>query len=89
MYGLKMIQAPTLIKRLRKKRLVAWFTDRHPTALRLGRSLPPLFEVYELRVRGTGGRIRNAAWSIAFNQNAFFLDSLVWSRHPQGDAIIL
>lgn len=83
------IQAPTLTKRLRKKRLVVWFTDRHPTALRLGRSLPPLFEVYELRVRGIGGRVRDGAWSIAFNQNAFFLDSLVWSRRPQGDAIIL
>jgi hypothetical protein len=62
-----------LAKYLRKKQLVTWFIDRHAAALRLGRSLPPLFEVYELRIRGAGGRLRGAAWSIAFGQNAFSL----------------
>jgi hypothetical protein len=76
-------------KRLRKKALVAWFTDRHPLALRLGRALPPLFEVYELRVRGAGGRLRETVWSIAFGQNAFFLDSLSWNRSPREEAFIL
>jgi hypothetical protein len=76
-------------KRLRKKALVAWFTDRHPLALRLGRALPPLFEVYELRVRGAGGRLRKTVWSIAFGQNAFFLDSLSWNRSPREEAFIL
>lgn len=79
---------PKLVKRLRKKQLVAWFTDQHPTALRLGRALPPLFELYELRVRGAGGRLREGVWSIAFGQNAFFLDSLVWKRR-HSEAIIL
>lgn len=75
-------------KRLRKKQLVAWLTDRHPTALRRGRALPPLFETYPLRVRGPGGRLRGAVWSIAFGQNAFFLDSLLWKRQV-GESIIV
>lgn len=65
-----------LNRRLRHKRIVSWVGNIHPTALRLGRSLPPLFEVYELRIRGLGGQLRRSSWSIAFNQNAFFLESL-------------
>jgi hypothetical protein len=69
------VRARLLARRLRRKRLVAWFTDKHPKALRLGRALPPLFEVYELKVRRAGGDL-GLGWSIAFNQNAFFLDCL-------------
>lgn len=63
---------------LRGKQIVAWFIDRHPTAIKLGRALPPLLEIYELRVRRPGGGLSNTSWSIAFNQNAFFVDSLPW-----------
>ncbi|MFN4073590.1 MAG: type I-D CRISPR-associated helicase Cas3' [Thermus sp.] len=63
-----------LNRHLKKKKVVAWVTDKKPEAIRLSRSLPPLFEVYELKVRRSGGR--DITWSIAFNQNAFFLDSL-------------
>ena len=72
---------PRLSRVFRRKMLVAWFTDRHPTALRLGRALPPLFEVYPLRLRSPGGGVRQAVWSIAFNQNAFFLDSLYYQGY--------
>ncbi|MGQ9710703.1 MAG: type I-D CRISPR-associated helicase Cas3' [Anaerolineae bacterium] len=78
-----------LNRHLRRKEMVAWFVDRPPIAIRLGRSLPPLFEVYELYVRRVGGA-RSGPWSIAFNQNAFFLDSLGWWREQrEGEAIIL
>jgi len=74
---------------LARKRVVAWFVDRHPTAVRLGRALPPLFEVYELRVRRPGGGLSSQAWSIAFNQNAFFVDSLGWWREKREDGAII
>lgn len=74
---------------LRRKRVVAWFVARHPAAIKLGRALPPLFEVYELKVRRPSGAL-SEGWSIAFNQNAFFLDSLGWSQERrQGNALIL
>ena len=74
------VRVRLLSKRLRRKKLVAWFTDRHPKALRLGRALPPLFELHELKVRRIGGALSPGSWCIAFNQNAFFLDCL----HPGG-----
>jgi CRISPR-associated helicase Cas3 len=83
------IHARQLTRHLREKRLVAWFTDRHPSALRLGRALPPLFEVYALRVRGPGGRLRDSIWSVAFNQNAFFLDSLYWKKESKKETFII
>jgi hypothetical protein len=70
---------------LRRKRIVAWFIDKHPATIRLGRSLPPLFAIYELRIRLPGGRLSDAIWSIAFNQDAFFLDSLGWMTHEIED----
>jgi len=80
-----------LNRHLRRKRLVAWVMDTHPAALRLGRSLPPLFEVYELRLRRLGGQLSQSPWSIAFNQNAFFLESLGgWRvRRKEEPAIVL
>lgn len=79
-----------LNRHLRKKQVVAWFTDCHPASIKLGRALPSLFEIYELRVRGPGGAVREQIWSIAFNQNAFFLDSLGWARQQREDhAIVL
>ncbi len=76
-------------KRLRKKRVVAWFVDRDPASIKLGRALPPLFEIYELRVRRLGGALSDQRWSIAFNQDAFFVDSLGWWQERRTDAAIV
>ena len=78
-----------LNRHLRRKQVVAWCVDRHPTAIRLGRALPPLFELSELRVRRPGGGISDQPWSIAFNQDAFFVDSLGWWSEKRGDAAII
>lgn len=83
------IRLRRLNRHLRKKKLVAWFVDRHPSAIKLGRALPPLFELYELRVRRPGGRLSEQPWTIAFNQNAFFLDSLGWWREKRQDEAII
>ncbi|MDW7991309.1 MAG: type I-D CRISPR-associated helicase Cas3' [Anaerolineae bacterium] len=73
---------------LRRKRIIAWVVDRHPTAIRLGRALPPLFDLYELRLRLPGGAL-SQPWSIAFNQNAFFLESLGGWRPPRQEGVIV
>ncbi len=78
-----------LNRHLRKKRIVAWFVDRHPAAIKLGRALPPLFEIYELRVRRPGGSPSSQVWSITFNQDAFFVDSLGWWQEKRNDATII
>ncbi|MDJ1180258.1 type I-D CRISPR-associated helicase Cas3' [Roseofilum sp. BLCC_M91] len=68
-----------LQRTLNRKTFVAWVIDSHPKAIKLGRALPPLFEVYELKVILPGGSLSSQSWSIAFNQDAFFLDSLYWN----------
>ncbi len=92
--GLEIVTEPEvrlrrLNKRLRKKRVVAWFVDRHPVSIKLGRALPPLFEIHELRVRRLGGALSDQRWSIAFNQDAFFLDSLGWWKEKREDSAIV
>jgi CRISPR-associated endonuclease/helicase Cas3 len=90
------LRLPRLQRHLRRKKIVAWFMDRHPASLKLGRALPPLFEIYELRIRRIGGNLSATPWSIAFNQNAFFLDSLGigagrtrdWRRSAEEEVII-
>lgn len=77
-----------LNRRLARKKLVAWVADIHPTAVRLGRALPPLFEVYELRLRLPGGAL-SSSWSIAFNQNAFFLESLGGWKPRRSEGVIV
>ncbi len=71
-----------LNKLLRKKAIVAWFMDKPPAQIQIGRSLPHLFAINELHV-DMGGGTSDKNWTIAFNQNAFFLDSLNWylDRH--------
>lgn len=76
-----------LNRALERKRIVAWIMDSPPSNIKFGRALPPLFEVYELRVNRPSGQAIAGAWSIAFNQNAFFIDSLWWNRRDD-DAII-
>ncbi|MBP0040580.1 MAG: type I-D CRISPR-associated helicase Cas3' [Roseofilum sp. SBFL] len=68
-----------LQRTINRKNFVAWIIDSHPQAIKLGRALPPLFEIYELKIIQPGGRPRSQSWSIAFNQDAFFLDSLYWN----------
>jgi hypothetical protein len=78
-----------LNRHLRRKRIVAWFVDRHPASIKLGRALPPLFEIYELRIRRAGGRLSDTQWSIALNQDAFFVDSLGWWQEQRQDSAIV
>jgi CRISPR-associated helicase Cas3 len=92
--GLKLATDPEvrlrrLNKHLRRKRIVAWFVDQHPASIKLGRVLPPLFAIYELRIRLGGGQLSESLWSIAFNQDAFFVDSLGWYRQQREDQAIV
>ena len=83
------IRLNRLNKQLRRKRIVAWFRPQHPASIRLGRALPPLFALYELRVRRPGGALSEQKWSIAFNQDAFFVDSLGWYKQQREDSAII
>jgi hypothetical protein len=74
---------------LQRKRIVAWFIDTPPPTIRFGRALPALFAVHELRIILPGGKTSNSQWSIAFNQNAFFLSSLYWKSHRSSEALIV
>jgi CRISPR-associated endonuclease/helicase Cas3 len=92
--GLELVTDPPvrlrrLNKCLRRKHIVAWFMDRHPASIRLGRVLPPLFAIYELHVRRPGGTLSEQKWSVAFNQDAFFVDSLGWYRQLREDSAII
>lgn len=78
-----------LSRHLRRKQIVAWFVEQHPASIKLGRALPPLFALYELRVRRLGGALSEQKWSIAFNQDAFFVDSLGWWKEQQKDSAIM
>jgi len=92
--GLELVTEPEvrlnrLNRHLRRKRIVAWFVDRHPASIKLGRALPPLFEIHDLRVRRVGGGRSSAPWSIAFNQDAFFVDCLGWWKERREDQAII
>lgn len=83
------LRTPALNRLLRRKQIVAWFCSQHPATIKLGRALPPLFELYTLYVL-RGGSVGSRPWSIAFNQDAFFVDSLGWWKQSrEDDAIIL
>ena len=85
------VRLKRLNRHLGRKQIVAWFVAQHPNYITLGRGLPHLFEVHELRVRRFGGQYSSTAYSIVFNQDAFFVDSLGgWYREKrEDDAIIL
>lgn len=74
---------------LQRKRLVAWFLDTPPAAIRFGRALPALFAVHEFRVILPGGNVSKGRWSIAFNQSAFFLSSLYWKMNGPNESLIV
>lgn len=91
--GLEIVTEPSvrlrrLNRHLRRKRIVAWFAPEHPAAVHAGRALPPLFAVYELRVIKPGGQ-GEQQWSIVFNQDAFFVDSLGWWKTQREDTAII
>jgi CRISPR-associated helicase Cas3 len=92
--GLEVVTEPSLRLRrlnrhLKRKQIVAWFVDVHPAAVRLGRALPPLFAIYELRLRKPGGQLSEQPWSIVFNQDAFFVDSLGWWKEQRENVPII
>lgn len=82
------VQSRQLNKLLERKQIVSWFMDKHPSSIRLGRALPHLFELHELRLQQPGGA-KTVGWSIAFNQDAFFLDSLNWYFDQRRDNAII
>jgi len=71
------------------KQIVTWFTSRHPDAIKLGCAMPPLFEVRKLRIRHPDGARSETPWSIAFNQDAYFLDSLGWWQVRKEDDVLI
>ncbi|MEA3308855.1 MAG: type I-D CRISPR-associated helicase Cas3' [Chloroflexota bacterium] len=92
--GLEIVTDPPvrlrrLNRHLRRKQIVAWFAKQHPASIKLGRALPPLFALYELRVLRPGGALSEQKWSMAFNQDAFFVDSLGWYRQRREDRAII
>lgn len=92
--GLEVVMEPGLRLRrlnrhLRGKQIAAWFADVHPAVVRFGRALPPLFAVYELRLRKPGGQLSEQSWSIVFNQDAFFVDSLGWWKEQRENVPII
>jgi len=46
-------------------------------------------QVKELRVRHPGGARSETPWSIAFNQDAYFLDSLGWWQVRKEDDVLI
>ena len=74
---------------IHRKQIVAWFTSRHPDAMKLACALPPLFKFRGLRVRHPGGARSKTPWSIAFNQHAYFLDSLGWWQVRKEDDVLI
>lgn len=92
--GLEVVTDPRirlrrLNRHLKRKHMVAWFAPKHPAAVHFGKALPPLFAVYELRVVKPGGQLSDQRWSIVFNQDAFFVDSLGWWTMQQKDRAIM
>lgn len=61
---------------LKKKRIVAYIAEKNSYSLAKSKNLPPLFQVYSLTFRAPDGRKINKEASIAFNINAFLLESL-------------
>lgn len=74
-----------LNRTLKKKRFVCRIVKEQPWTLRFLKALPPLFEIYELKVKNMQGGVRRR-WSIAFNQNAYFLDCVRFEgEQPNGE----
>ncbi|OCL26483.1 type I-D CRISPR-associated helicase Cas3' [Orenia metallireducens] len=61
---------------LEEKRAVAYITKGNSWGFSKANSLPPMFQVYPLKFISSGGIIRRGDYVIAFDSNAFLLDSL-------------
>lgn len=70
-----------LNKLLRRKEFVCWVSPRSPSSLQFRKSLPALFQLYELKPIGRSGKEGNS-WTITFNQNAFFMNCLWFKEQP-------
>lgn len=82
------IRIRNLNKYLSRKQIVAWFVPHHPAYIKLGHGLPPLFEVYKLRIRRW--HTLSQPYSIVFNQDAFFIDSLSsWYKEKRENRAII
>lgn len=68
-----------LNKLLRRKEFVCWASPRKSSGIRYQKALPALFQLYELRVMARAGKWNS--WTIAFNQNAYFMDCLWFKEH--------
>lgn len=58
---------------------LGWVSEQSPYDLQWKHKLPPLFELFPLRVIGAGGGIvggENKLWSLALGLSAIFMDSL-------------
>lgn len=77
-----------LNRHLAKKEIVAWVIKKHPAYIQFGRGLPPLFEVFPLRIRKWN--TLSDYYTIIFNQNAFFVDSLGgWQAEQREDNALI
>ena len=77
--GLKIGSEPELhlkeLNRLiKKKTFVCWYSRYDTWTLTAMKSLPPLFQLYELRVKKMNGFRK---YSIAFGLNAYFMHSIL------------
>jgi CRISPR-associated helicase Cas3 len=76
-------------ERLRKRKLNCWISEQN--SFGLSTTLPPLFAIYPLHALNPNGTY--SKWSIAFGQDAFFLDSIAprlrMNRKRDDTAIIL
>ena len=78
-------QIKRLNKLLRRKEFVCWASPRKSSGIRHQKALPALFQLYELRVIGRAGKW--SPWTIAFNQNAYFMDCL-WFKQQTAKSYI-
>ena len=67
---------------LRRKEFACWVSPRSPASLQFRKSLPTLFQLYELKPIGRSGKEGNS-WTIAFNQNAYFMNCLWFKEQPK------
>ena len=78
-------------ERLREQKLNCWISEHNSFRLSTVLHLPPLFAIYQLHALNPNGTY--SKWSIAFGQDAFFLDSIAprlgMSRKRDDTAIIL
>lgn len=69
---------------------LGWISEQSPYDLQWMHKLPPLFELFPLHVKSTGGGLvggKNKPWSLALGLSAIFMDSLPPLRSKKDRAI--